>query len=115
MTKVDLSKPEHAPYVQDYLVTIARIEQDRSHTKSGLQNLDPALAQLPMSNNKVIKLNELVIKPEVFDGERSKPRRWIREYNEAILANGWSNEVAIKCLPTFHQFRGAETSGSGSR
>lgn len=43
----------------------------------------------------------MVIKPEVFDGERPRPRRWISDYNEAIVANGWSDKIAIKYLPIF--------------
>lgn len=48
-----------------------------------------------------IKLNELVIKPAMFDGSKPLPRKWIEEYKDAIDANGWSDFIAVKYFQTF--------------
>lgn len=88
-------------FLQDYLGAVATIQADKLKMKDGLREMDRDLIQLPKMMTNTIKLSELVIKPELFDGQRPRPRRWIQDYNEAILANGWSDEISIKYLPTF--------------
>lgn len=85
----------------DQSKTLARIEADRTLMREGLTQLDRTMMNLPDSGAQTVKLNELVIKPEVFDGLEPKPRKWIQDYNEAIVANGWSDVIAIKYLPTY--------------
>lgn len=51
-------------------------------------------------NNAVIKLNELVIKPETFDGTRPSPAIWWEDFSDAVLANGWSEIIALKYFGT---------------
>lgn len=89
---------EQKGFVADYLETISCMEADRLRPKDDLQI---ELKNLPETGRETIKLYELVVKPEVFDGEKPKPRRWLQEYNEAIVANGWTEKLAIKYLPTF--------------
>lgn len=50
---------------------------------------------------ETIKLNQLVRKPETFNGVRPNPRRWIDDYEDAMIANGWSDGVAVKYFSTF--------------
>lgn len=94
--------PEQKSFVKDYLKTKAYLEADLLKAKEGINEIGRELIHLPHSSyDHTIKLSELVIKPDVFDGEKPRPRKWIQEYNDAIIANGWSNEIAIKYLPTF--------------
>ena len=102
MTRItDLNNPDQNQFFNDYLATIARIEQDKIRLKEGIREIDRNLLELPTSLATTVKLNELVIQPEMFDGEKPRPRRWIHDYNEAIVANGWSDHLAIKYLPTY--------------
>lgn len=48
-----------------------------------------------------IKLNELVIKPELFDGTSPRPRHWWESYEDALIANSWSEIIAVKYFSTF--------------
>ena len=41
-------------------------------------------------------MNELVIRPEVFDGVKPKPRKWLDDYEDATQANGWTDRIAVK-------------------
>lgn len=47
------------------------------------------------------KLNQLVKRPEQFNGYKPHPRIWIEDYLDAIEDNGWSEAVAIKYIKTF--------------
>ena len=102
MAKNGLS-PAETYFLRDYVHVLNREEYEKEKASQGLVEISRDLTNLPplSSENKTVKLNELVIKPEIFDGERPKPRRWIQDFNETILANGWSDEIAIKYLPTF--------------
>lgn len=48
-----------------------------------------------------IKLNELVIRPEPFDGVKPNPRKWLDNYERAARANGWSDIIMVTYFPTF--------------
>ena len=50
--------------------------------------------QLKLRNR--VNLNELVIRPDVFNGYSPKPRKWIDCYEEAFTANDWTEQTAIK-------------------
>lgn len=50
---------------------------------------------------RTIKLNELVVKPERFEGRKEGARRWIEDYEDASSANGWSEEIMVKYISTF--------------
>ena len=52
-------------------------------------------------NIKPIKLNELVLKPQSFDGRKPSPRQWIDEYERAARANGWSESSMVHYFQTF--------------
>lgn len=93
--------PRDKEFLADYIKTMVAIESDKLKLRTGVSELERELINLPKSSQTTIKLNELVIRPEQFDGEKPRPRRWIADYNEAILANGWSDAIAIKYLPTF--------------
>ena len=41
------------------------------------------------------------MKPELFDGVKPQPRRWIDDYERAARANGWSGKLCCQYLPTF--------------
>lgn len=56
---------------------------------------------IAMLSSTKIKLNELVIKPDIFDGTRPRPRHWWENYEDAVLANCWSHLEAIKYFSTF--------------
>jgi len=48
-----------------------------------------------------IKLNELVKKPESFDGYKPPSRKWIDNYEKASEANDWSEQLMVRYFPTF--------------
>lgn len=48
-----------------------------------------------------IKLNELAIKPEKFDGQKTMARRWLEDYEAASKANGWNETIMVKYFSTF--------------
>lgn len=55
----------------------------------------------PMMHQTTIKLNQLVITPEKFDGRKPHPRKWLDTYNYAIEANDWTEYIAVKYFATF--------------
>jgi len=48
-----------------------------------------------------IRLNELIIRPETFDGTKPPPRQWLDDYERAAHANGWRERTMVKHLQTF--------------
>lgn len=60
--------------------------------------LPPPNRPLPMPP---IKLNELVIKPEKFEGKRDGARLWLEDYEVASIANSWNPETKVKYFSTF--------------
>lgn len=48
-----------------------------------------------------IDLNKHVQKPEKFAGDRDKARAWIEDYEAAIRANRWSQQIAVNYFSTF--------------
>lgn len=48
-----------------------------------------------------VNLNQLVCKPDTFDGTKPRPREWLEEYEECYQANDWLESTAIKYFPTF--------------
>ena len=102
--KLFASGVDLAPYrriLADYAETRRKIDDDRTKVTITICPMDEALTRLEKCSIKTIKLNELVIRPEIFDGDTPQPRRWLLEYEEAIIANGWDDYIAIKYLPTF--------------
>jgi len=73
------------------------IDQRNLINESVLQAIQPYLAQ----NVGRVNLSELVIKPDTFNGLHPKPRDWIEHYEEAFIANDWSETTAMKYCPTF--------------
>lgn len=104
MSNINLqtAAPDQLEFVKDYIETLAEIHKQRICRPKALE-IDHALWKLPtaMNNSCTIKLNELVIRPAVFDGQNPKPRRWIQDFSEAVLANGWTDAIAVKYFPTF--------------
>ena len=98
-SEVDLRPYRKA--LTDYEDTRRRIDTDRTKVTANICPIDEALTRLEKMSVKTIKLNELVLKPEKFDGKDPKPRLWLQDYEEAIIANGWDDAIAIKYLPTF--------------
>ena len=92
---------EYREILTEYNQVRNLIDTGRAEVKLGPIPMDEALLSLKKLNITSIKLNELVIKPEIFDGKHPKPRRWLLDYEEAIIANGWDDFIAIKYLPTF--------------
>ena len=84
-------------FIKDYAAVMAQITQQAFSKPTASKEV----LEIQRNPKNIIKLNELVMKPEPFDGERPRPRRWISDYEEAMLANGWSEEIAIKYFPTF--------------
>lgn len=48
-----------------------------------------------------IDLNKLPQKPEKFSGDRDTARAWLEDYEAAIRANRWSNQIAVYYFLTF--------------
>lgn len=55
----------------------------------------------PRANYPAIRINELVKKPEIFDGNKPPARRWIDDYEKAAQVNGWPDAVKVKYFSTF--------------
>lgn len=92
----------HKEFLRDYLSTLQFMEMERARARPlGVTELDRELVNLPRNTHTTIKMNELVLTPDIFNGEKPKPRRWLTDYSEAIIANGWSDHLAVKYLPTF--------------
>lgn len=63
------------------------------------ESLIQALAQYIATPSNRVNLNELVMKRDPFNGY--SPREWIDIYEEAFIANDWSESIARKYFPTF--------------
>lgn len=48
-----------------------------------------------------IKLNELVKRPEMFDGQKPPARKWIDDYEKAAEVNGWNDKLKVRYFSTF--------------
>lgn len=57
-------------FLKDYMATNKRILSDKAKMRTGITKLERELIELPRSEVKTIRLSELVIKPEIFDGEK---------------------------------------------
>ena len=61
----------------------------------------PPTTNVQAQANRAIKLNELVKKPECFDGYKPPARKWIDDYEKASEANEWSEVLMVEYFPTF--------------
>lgn len=68
---------------------------------SELDNFETPPERMRKRGLPKIKLNELVLKPEVFDGVKPQPRRWIDDCEKAARANAWTDHLYCQYLPTF--------------
>jgi 3-methyladenine DNA glycosylase AlkC/predicted aspartyl protease len=59
------------------------------------ENVDSKKGPLPL------KLNELVEKPVVFDGNKPNPRKWLDDYEKASESNSWNEYHKVKYFATF--------------
>lgn len=50
---------------------------------------------------KMVKTNDLIIKPENFDGVKPPPRKWLDNYEKACAANRWLDEIKVLYFPSF--------------
>lgn len=60
------------------------------------------------SSQDRIKLNELVNRPERFNGDRKLARRWLDDFESAALANGWNQNIMVKYFSSFLSESGEE-------
>jgi len=95
-TKQDKSTDE-LKFLADYFSTVLKFEAFNLP-----ENLptDELPSRLPDST-VTIKLNELVVKPELFDGKNPKPRKWIEDFIDAYESNGWNDTIAVKYFKTW--------------
>lgn len=49
----------------------------------------------------MVKKNELVRDPPVFNGKKPSPRKWLDEYERAAEANCWTDFLKAMYMPTF--------------
>jgi len=119
LTKKGSLSREEKLFISDAVETITKVSSARHQIY--LRSMDTHQRQVGIGNSgdnqmqssnpsvmdgrTTIRLNELVLRPEVFDGTRPRPRRWLEDYGEAIVANGWSDYISVKYFPTF--LRGA--------
>jgi len=96
LSKPTISATEKG-FIKDYAAVMAELTREAPSKPTASREV----LEIQRNPKNVIKLNELVMKPEPFDGEKPRPRRWISDYEEAMIANGWSEEIAIKYFPTF--------------
>lgn len=48
-----------------------------------------------------VKMNELPIKREIFKGGKDAAMKWLDDFEAAIKANHWNDEVSVRYFPTF--------------
>lgn len=104
-TKPALIKHE-ADFLADwYLTTIQHgIEPDPFDTTVFDSQSDEEMSTTTtnvFNSDQVIKLNQLVEKPDKFNGVRPRPRDWLDSYNDARLFNGWNDVISIKYFKAF--------------
>jgi hypothetical protein len=88
---------EEAEFLADYFNTILKLN---------VISLPEQLPRIPKDQREqaskvTIKMNELVVKPETFDGQKPKPRKWLEDFKEAAESNGWNDEIMVKYFRTF--------------
>lgn len=88
-------------FIADYMSNIVNAKLKISKPKNEPSTSFAQAVMTPQAPPMVIKLNELVTKPNEFDGKSSSARRWIDEYERAAIANGWNEIIMIKYFPTF--------------
>lgn len=54
-----------------------------------------------LEKRETIRLDKLVIQPVKFNGRHPSPRKWLDDYRDAIIANDWSDRIAVKYFATF--------------
>lgn len=112
LTKADLSRykdlinqllgksshtEEETAFIVDYMKTLSQID-----ALNLPDELPTSFLNLSISDTNItIKLNELVVKPSIFNGTIPRPRKWLEDFEDAIESNGWNDKVVIKYFKTW--------------
>ena len=91
-----------SPEVETEVKEIARTAEQQQLSKK-LESKDKLQNIWSKTGNAggTIKLNELVVRPEKFDGVRTAARRWLEDYESAAVANDWEDRIMVKYFSTF--------------
>lgn len=74
-------------------------DEDTSEEETQVKKRSKKVSKAP--ERLRINLNQLVVKPATFDGRRPNARKWIDDFSDAIEANDWSDQIAVKYFSTF--------------
>lgn len=100
-------KASHMKYFYDFTKNIYKIANIAQNQETDAPKLPPRntppqqAANCWQIDDPQININELVIRPEVFNGYKPKPRQWLEDYEFAATANGWSDKAKAKFFATF--------------
>lgn len=96
---IHLPRIQVLPAVNQLVTDTPLLSSNSIEANSTLGQTNP-IGELTARMN-TIKLNELVLKPETFDGINPQPRKWIDDYEKAAKTNNWTDEITTKYFPTF--------------
>jgi len=93
-------------WLNDYCLNHAKLlSAENLSTNNGLgPRSDYATPRKPILSQREIppiKVNELVKKPESFDGHKPPARKWLDDFEKAADVNGWSDQQMVKYFSTF--------------
>lgn len=71
---------------QQHAKIITTAETSRQRSEPSLQN---------------IRMNDILNKPDKFQGQRSSARRWLDDFECASIANNWTNSTKVRIFPGF--------------
>lgn len=82
---------EFVPKSSTFIKRPANLQHERTHA-SVVKSIGEA---------QVVKFNEIVLMPKLFEGERDKALPSIEEYQAAASINSWSQATMVKYFPTY--------------
>lgn len=103
----ELKNDEDEEFVRDYIqhITLTKIGDHLLEAKTSDRSRPlPLIPQQTtgFSNQaQMVRVNEVTLKPEMFDGRAINARAWIDAYERAGRANDWNEATMVKYLPSF--------------
>lgn len=101
LLKLKDKKAEDQRVIDDYFATITTMAIENTKLSDSVAPETVPAALTTGTSDKVIKLDELVIQPTTFDGVKPRPRKWLDDFKDAIQANAWTDEIAVKYFSTY--------------
>lgn len=83
-------------FLKDYNASILKATRE-----SQFATPKARMVSSPLQNEQTIKMADLVLTPEKFDGKRAGAREWAERFEKCIMANNWSESIVLKYFLTF--------------